>query len=91
MSRSEPAQSVVRTTSGIVHQGSGILDKIWCNTALSAAVTLTDGRAGDLILTLPAGWPAGSNIPKVGALNCAFTKSLTATFAGSGSLTFIIR
>jgi hypothetical protein len=86
-----PAQSAIRTTTGIVHQGSGVLDKIWCNTQLSAAVTLTDGRAGETILVLPAGLAAGSCIPKVAPLNCAFTKSLAATFGGTGSLTFFYR
>jgi hypothetical protein len=84
-------QSIIRTSSGVVCQGSGILDRIWCNTQLSAAVTLTDGRAGALLLTLPASWPAGSILGKVGPLNVAFTKSLTATFGGSGSLTFVYR
>lgn len=85
-----PDQSVIRITTGIVHQGSGVLDKIWVNATLTGgAVTLTDGRAGETILVLPAGLAAGSAIPKVGRLNCAFTKSLTATFAGTGSLTFI--
>jgi hypothetical protein len=86
-----PAQSLIRTTTGIVKTGSGVLDKIWVNGTLSAAVTLTDGRAGDLLLTLPSGLAAGSCIPKLGRLNVAFTKSLTATFGGTGSLTFVYR
>jgi hypothetical protein len=86
-----PAQSVIRTTTGVVHQGSGVLDAVYCNIQLSSAVTLTDGRAGALILTLPTSWPAGSCLGKLGPLNVAFTKSLTATFGGTGSLTFVYR
>lgn len=84
-------QSVIRTSSGLVKSGSGVLDRVYCNATLSGAVTLTDGRAGDLILTLPSGWAAGSVFGKVGSLGCAFTKSLTATFGGTGSLTFVYR
>jgi hypothetical protein len=91
MANQIPAQSVIRTTTGIVHQGSGVLDRIYCNTQLSAAVTVADGRAGEMILTLPSGWAAGSVFGKVGSLNLAFTKSLTATFGGTGSLTFVYR
>jgi hypothetical protein len=88
----QTAQSVIRTTSGIVHQGSGVLDKVYVNGTLTGgAVTLTDGRAGETILVLPSGLVAGSSIPKVGRLACSFTKSLTATFAGTGSLTFVYR
>jgi hypothetical protein len=85
-------QSSVRSTTGIVKTGSGVLHAVYCNVALAGgAVTLTDG-VGATILVLPSGWAAGSVTLKGGAgLDIAFATSLTATFAGSGSLTFIYR
>jgi hypothetical protein len=85
-----PASFKVLTGTGDVKTGSGVLDAIYVNAAIAGgAVTVADQLA--TIIVLPVGLAAGSKIPKVGVLNCAFATKLRATFGGSGSLTFIFR
>jgi hypothetical protein len=77
----------VLTGTGDVKVGSGVLDGWFVNTTTSAVVTLTDGL-GATILVIPTSAVVGTAV--VG-LNIAFATKLTATFGGSGSLTFIYR
>ena len=79
--------SLLRTTTGAVASGSGVLHGYYVNTTTSAAVTLTDGKPSPTtIFVIPAAVVVGTAVL---GLDIAFATSLTATFAGSGSLTFI--
>lgn len=80
-------QSLLRTTTGDVKTGSGVLHGYYVNTTTSAAVTLTDGMPSPTtILVIPAAVVVGTAVL---GLDIEFATSLTATFAGTGSLTFI--
>lgn len=78
---------LLRTTTGLVKTGSGVLYGWFVNVTTNAAVTLTDG-AGATVLVIPTAAVVGTAVTGLGI---GFATSLTATFAGTGSLTFIYR
>jgi hypothetical protein len=79
--------SITRSTTGAICTGSGVLHGYYVGTTTSAAVTLTDGKPSPTtVLVIPAAVVVGTAVL---GLDIAFATSLTATFAGSGSLTFI--
>jgi len=80
-------EALLRSTTGLVKTGSGVLHGWYVNTTTSAAVTLTDGLAVTL-LVIPSSVVVGTSVT---GLDIGFATSLTATFAGTGSLTFIYR
>jgi len=72
-------EALLRSTTGLVKTGSGVLHGWYVNTTTSAAVTL---------LVIPSSVVVGTSVT---GLDIGFATSLTATFAGTGSLTFIYR
>jgi len=80
-------EALLRTTTGLVKTGGGVLHGWFVNTTTNATVTLTDGLAVT-ILVIPASVTVGTAVL---GLDIGFATSLTATFAGTGSLTFIYR
>lgn len=76
-----------RTTTGAVKVGSGVLHGWYVNTAVAAgAVTLSDSVGN--ILDIPVAAAAGSYVTN---LDIGWSGTLTATFAGTGDITFLYR
>ena len=73
-----------------VKAGTGVLHGWYVNTAVATgAVTLTDGMPSPTtLLVIPVGAAAGSY---QAGLNIGFATQCSATFAGTGNITFIYR
>jgi hypothetical protein len=79
--------SLKRSTTGTVKATGGVLHGWYVNTVPSAAVTLTDaGGALGAGVVIPTTAAAGTYV--IG-LDLQFGGALTATFAGTGDITFI--
>lgn len=75
-----------RSTTGDIKVGSGVLHGYYVNTAVATGtVTVTDGLSATLVV-IPIGAAAGSAVVD---LDIEFATKCTATFAGTGDISFI--
>lgn len=80
-------EAIRRSTTGLVKTGSGVLHGYYVNVTTSAAVTLAEGGPGGNLIVIPTAAVVGIFT----LLDMGFATSLTATFAGTGDITFLYR